>query len=66
MVAQVAAYCNVRVVFAYKSVAGGGGEGVIQIDDGSYGDVHCGKHLHALAGIAYAALTDKCAFDEGK
>ncbi len=63
---KVAADCNIRVVFAYESVAGGGGEGVIQIDDGPYGNVHCGKHLHALAGIAHAALTHEGAFDERK
>ena len=63
---QVAAVPDVGVVCFQKSVAGGGGEGVVKIHDGAHGHVHGIEYLHTLAGVADTALANQCTFNEGE
>ena len=53
---KVAAHLDVGVVRLQKAVAGGRGECVVQVYDGTHGHVHRVQNLHALAGVAHAAL----------
>ena len=61
---QVAASLYVGVVRFQESVAGGRGKGVVQVHDGAHGHVHGVENLHALAGVAHAALAHQRALDE--